>query len=80
VMLMLSLIGWLVPSMRQFAFNVNLYGGLVVFLLYVLYDTQMMIARAAGGDEDFVWHAVELFTDFIALFVRILIILMKKKE
>ena len=36
--------------------------------------------RAHAGDMDEVRHALELFTDFAALFVRILIIALRSAE
>jgi hypothetical protein len=38
------------------------------------------VEKADGGDRDIVWHAVELLTDAIQLFVRIAIILLKNAE
>lgn len=38
-------------------------------------DTQEIIEMAHMGDMDYVKHALTLFTDFIAVFVRILIIM-----
>eukprot|EP00268_Persea_americana_P062236 TRINITY_DN7966_c0_g1_i3.p1 TRINITY_DN7966_c0_g1~~TRINITY_DN7966_c0_g1_i3.p1 ORF type:complete len:250 (-),score=44.37 TRINITY_DN7966_c0_g1_i3:164-913(-) len=58
-------------------FKFELYFGLLVFLGYVVVDTQEIIERAHLGDLDYVKHALTLFTDFAAVFVRILIILMK---
>jgi len=57
-----------------------LYGGLVVFMTYVIYDTQIIIEKVSMGNADFVSHALELFIDFVAIFVRLVIILTKKKE
>ena len=56
----------------------QLYFGLLVFLGYVVVDTQEIIERAHLGDLDYVKHALTLFTDFAAVFVRILIILVSR--
>ena len=55
----------------------NIYGGVIIFSLYILYDSQMIVEKASMGNYDHVNHALELFLDFIALFVRLLIILNK---
>jgi len=57
--------------------SVQLYLGLFMFCGYILFDTQVIIERVSLGDTDYVWHAVELFTDFVAIFVRIVIILLE---
>lgn len=37
------------------------YVGLLVFVGYIVYDTQLIIELAANGETDFLWHAVQLF-------------------
>lgn len=49
----------------------QLYFGLVVFLGYIVFDTQYIIERGHNGDLDYVQHALLLFTDFVAVFARI---------
>jgi FtsH-binding integral membrane protein len=61
-------------------FNFNLYGGLAMFMGYVMADSQLIIERADQGDDDYVTHAWLLFTDLSAMFSRILIILIKQSE
>lgn len=41
----------------------------------MIYDTQEILERAYQGELDYVKHALTLFTDFVAVFVRILVIM-----
>lgn len=58
-------------------FKFELYFGLLVFVGYIVVDTQDIIEKAHFGDLDYVKHALTLFTDFVAVFIRILIIMLK---
>ncbi|KAF3448255.1 hypothetical protein FNV43_RR08968 [Rhamnella rubrinervis] len=61
-------------------FKFELYFGLLVFVGYMVVDTQDIIEKAHYGDLDYVKHAMTLFTDFVAVFVRILIIMLKNSS
>jgi len=84
---LMSVVGWMM--LASFAnlilgstiiFQAQVYIGLVVFCLFVLYDTQMIIEKRRMGDDDFIWHSVDLFFDFIQIFQKLLIILSQKEE
>jgi len=46
-----------------------------MFLGYVVYDTQEIIEKAYIGSQDYVYHALTLFVDFICVIVGILIVM-----
>eukprot|EP01064_Diplonema_japonicum_P007068 TRINITY_DN1479_c0_g1_i1.p1 TRINITY_DN1479_c0_g1~~TRINITY_DN1479_c0_g1_i1.p1 ORF type:complete len:255 (+),score=55.55 TRINITY_DN1479_c0_g1_i1:86-766(+) len=64
----------------KFLWAIQIYGGLVVFSLYVAYDTQVMIERANNGLRDPLYDAIDLFIDFMAIFKRLLIILSDRSD
>nr|XP_002120665.1 probable Bax inhibitor 1 [Ciona intestinalis] len=62
--------------MRSFAvFQFGLYVGTFVFCGFVVYDTQLIVEKHQNGDNDYIWHSVDLFLDFINIFRRLIIIL-----
>ncbi|KAL5200635.1 hypothetical protein ABZP36_021838 [Zizania latifolia] len=77
----LSILLWLPVAKSIFGhslgFMFEVYFGLLIFLGYMVYDTQEIIERAHQGDMDYIKHALILFTDFVAVLVRILIIMLK---
>jgi len=78
----LSILLWLQFATSIFGHSTNsfmfeVYFGLLIFLGYMVYDTQEIIERAHRGDMDYIKHALTLFTDFISVLVRILIIMLK---
>ncbi|KAM5548622.1 hypothetical protein ABKV19_000174 [Rosa sericea] len=48
-------------------FEFELYFWLMIFVGYMVVNTQEMIERAHLGDLDYVKHPLTLFTDFIAV-------------
>lgn len=60
-------------------YSMQLYGGLVLFCAFVLYDTQMIIEKAHIGERDHLKHAVDLLVDLLAIFKRFMIIMAKNK-
>eukprot|EP00960_Hanusia_phi_P028669 747545-Hanusia_phi.AAC.1 len=47
-------------TMSAGLYEIELYGGLFMFMAYVIFDTQMIIEDAYANRKDFVAHAMEL--------------------
>lgn len=46
----------------------------------VIFDTQLIVEKASVGNLDVVGHSVDLFVDFVSIFVRIMLILSRSRE
>ncbi|XP_064388565.1 probable Bax inhibitor 1 [Halichondria panicea] len=62
------------------AFQIELYGGLFLFCGFILFDTQLIVEKCERGDNDYIWHSLDLFLDFVNIFCRLLIILASKEK
>jgi len=60
--------------------SMELYLGLAVFMGYIIFDTQVIVEKAISGNKDRVADALALFTDFVAIFVRLVIILAQQQR
>lgn len=60
--------------------DIYLFGSLIVFSGFVIIDTQIIIEKTINGSRDFAGHAIELFLDALNIFIRILMILLKKSN
>lgn len=79
-LIVLRLCDVLFGGSSKMVYSMEVYGGLVIFLLYILFDTQMIVEKAAAGNEDYVKAALDLFIDFVAVFVRITVIMLNNAE
>eukprot|EP00914_Ancora_sagittata_P010959 GHVO01021418.1.p1 GENE.GHVO01021418.1~~GHVO01021418.1.p1 ORF type:complete len:236 (+),score=34.87 GHVO01021418.1:106-813(+) len=78
ILLIMSLMNMFFRS--SFILDLNLYLGLFVMCGFILYDTQLMVEKRRMGNDDYIWHSVELFVDMINVFRYILIILARKDD
>ncbi|KAJ1984634.1 Bax inhibitor 1 [Dimargaris verticillata] len=79
VLSLLSLVNSLFFGSKSL-FSLELYLGLVLFSAYIVYDTQLILQRVDLGSRDAVGHALTLFVDLFAVFIRILVILLQNQE
>lgn len=61
-------------------FSAELYLGLLVFAGYVLFDTQLIVERSEEGYRDPPGDALALFTNLVAIFVRLLVLLSRDRR
>lgn len=78
VMMFVSIINLFIGS--YFLFQAQLYLGLIVFCVFVMYDTAVIIEKCRMGDNDHIKHAMLLFTDLVELFRTIMAILIQKER
>ncbi|UKK01629.2 hypothetical protein MACK_002447 [Theileria orientalis] len=64
----------------EMAHGVVLSMGIVVFVGYIVIDTQRILEDFSEGDEDYMMHAILLYYDLFELFFRILIMLKNKED
>lgn len=57
-----------------------LWLGLFAFSGYVVYDTQVILAAVDAGHRDVISHALMLFVDLFAIFVRLVVLLMEQQR
>lgn len=78
ILTLLSLLNIFIGS--RLIFDATLYIGLLVMCAFVLYDTQLIVEKRRRGDDDYIWHSVDLFLDFITIFRKLMIILSNKEN
>ncbi len=77
ILTIISIINMFVQSLTLYL--VHLYGGLFLFCLYIIYDTQKIIERASNGYFDIAGDVLDLFLDFLNLFIKIVQLYIRSK-
>ena len=77
---LLRIFTWFVPAVSTFYWDTNLILGTIVFILYIIADTQAIIEESESGNRSVAMHTLKLFLDLLNLFVRVLAFLNKKAK
>jgi Bax inhibitor 1 len=80
---MFALLGLSILSMfypNPMLYNINLYGGLGLFTVFIAYDTHLAIEDYKQGQRDPLTHAASFFINFMAIFKRLLLIFMSRDD
>lgn len=64
----------------NYLLDFDIYFGVIIFSLYICFDTQKIIHDASNNLKDPEYHALELFLDFINIFIRLFLMLVKGKK
>lgn len=64
----------------NFIITFDTYFGIVLFSLYICYDTQKIIYDANRNLRDIEYHTLELFLDFINIFIRLFTMIIKSNK
>jgi len=72
--ILLPMMGVTSPAVLGALYNINLYGGLALFSLFIAYDTQKMIEDFKDGQTDHVAPALGMFLNLLNIFIRLLTI------
>jgi len=76
----LPMLGVTNPAFLAALYNVNLYGGLGIFSLFIAYDTQRIIEDYHQGNDDHVMPAMSMFMNLLNIFTRLLAIFGGSKD
>ncbi|KAL8427307.1 hypothetical protein Efla_005283 [Eimeria flavescens] len=60
--------------------DIMLWGGLLMYLGFVLYDTQLAVAQFDLGNRDYLLHALQFYVNFISIFMRLVAILSERQQ
>jgi len=79
LLFMISFVNLFLGSTVLYTFH--LYLGLMVFCGFVIFDTQLIIEKVIqNGSSDYIWDSLQLFLDFVGIFIRLVILLTKNKK
>lgn len=60
--------------------DLMLYAGILLYVGFVVYDTQVTLADFDRGNRDFLVHALELYMDLAGIFVRLVKVMAQNEE
>lgn len=81
LMTLISIVSFANIFMRsKIMLNATAIAALLMYAGFVAVDTQITLAEFDAGNRDFVVHAISLYVDIVAIFIRILQILIEKQH